>query len=219
MKAMARPDRSAIISNIVATMRRSSRIGGFVRLDSTTHRWYEVGDKIARDKVGHALRDAMIESGNGDMMDAGAMRKARSSPACKSSFKKVFSDSDFENRTARREGIPSTFGLPCNASSLPNMMDARLPFNYPSNLGNAKVESRDEKRNMTICNTEAMFGRQEMLTDTIKTAGAWDTRSDMKMIDRNGIKMLVSSDVQTSNQQQSLSLIEWFELDAREGEH
>jgi hypothetical protein len=218
MKAMARTERSAIISNIVATMRKSSRIGGFVRLDIPTHRWYEVGDKIARDKVGHALRDAMIESTNGDMKDAGAIRKARSSPACKSSFKKAFSDSDFEKMTARIGGIPIAFRLLCGASSLPNMMEARRPLNYPSNLGNAKVESRAFNTELNI------FGLQGMLTDTIKTlqicstpAGA--SASAMKMINRNGIKMLVSSDVQSSNQQHNLSIFEWFELDAREGEH
>jgi hypothetical protein len=227
MKAIARSERSAIISNIVATMRKSSRVGGFVRLDILTHRWYEVGDKIARDKVGHALRDAMSESTNCDMKDAGGIRKARSSPACRSSFKKVCSDSDFEKMTARREGIPSVLGLSCGASSLPNMMEARLPWNSPSNLGNAKVESRVEKRNMTAFNADVtIFGRQGLLTDTIKTLQICSTpaaasASAMKMIDRNDIKVL---DVQTSkpkssNQQHSLSLFEWFELDAREGEH
>lgn len=31
--------------------------GGFVRIDGFSRRWYEVGDKVARDKVGQSLRD------------------------------------------------------------------------------------------------------------------------------------------------------------------
>eukprot|EP00980_Cylindrotheca_fusiformis_P011221 scaffold2574_cov98-Cylindrotheca_fusiformis.AAC.11 len=57
-KAKSRSEKSAIISEIVTSIRESStHAGGFVRLDSCTHRWYEVGDKVARDKVGQTLRD------------------------------------------------------------------------------------------------------------------------------------------------------------------
>lgn len=46
-----------MISDIVASIRASSTSGGgFVRFDMETRRWYEVGDKIARDKVGQSLR-------------------------------------------------------------------------------------------------------------------------------------------------------------------
>jgi hypothetical protein len=60
MKAMTRSERSAVISGIVTSIRDSSTGGGgFVRLDAASKRWYEVGDKVARDKVGHFLRDSM----------------------------------------------------------------------------------------------------------------------------------------------------------------
>ena len=42
--------RSAIITNIVASIRDASE-AGFVRLDLASGHWYEVGDKMARDKV------------------------------------------------------------------------------------------------------------------------------------------------------------------------
>ncbi|KAL3938542.1 MAG: hypothetical protein SGBAC_006577 [Bacillariaceae sp.] len=43
-----------------ATIRsKSTQNGGFVRYDDAKKRWYEVGDKVARDKVGHSLREAM----------------------------------------------------------------------------------------------------------------------------------------------------------------
>jgi hypothetical protein len=43
----------------VSSIRESSAQegGGFVRFDASHCLWYEVGDKVARDKVGQALRD------------------------------------------------------------------------------------------------------------------------------------------------------------------
>jgi hypothetical protein len=60
MKGNNRSEKSAVISNVVSTIRESSTHGGgFVRYDAVSHRWYEVGDKVARDKVGQSLRDAI----------------------------------------------------------------------------------------------------------------------------------------------------------------
>ena len=61
LKASSRSEKSAVISSIVTSIRESSthKGGGFVRFDITLNRWYEVGDKVARDKVGQALRDAV----------------------------------------------------------------------------------------------------------------------------------------------------------------
>eukprot|EP00980_Cylindrotheca_fusiformis_P005559 scaffold1177_cov79-Cylindrotheca_fusiformis.AAC.1 len=63
--AKSRSEKSAIISEIVTSIRESStQGGGFVRLDSNTRRWYEVGDKVARDKVGQTLRDSSYINAN-----------------------------------------------------------------------------------------------------------------------------------------------------------
>ena len=61
MKATTRIEKSTVISNIVTGIRECSTQegGGFVRWDASSQRWYEVGDKVARDKVGQNLRDAM----------------------------------------------------------------------------------------------------------------------------------------------------------------
>ena len=58
-KAPSRIAKSVIITNIVNSIRDSSTqpCGGFVRFDTSCGLWYEVGDKIARDKVGQALRN------------------------------------------------------------------------------------------------------------------------------------------------------------------
>jgi hypothetical protein len=60
-KAATRSAKSAVISDIVSTIRESSAQegGGFVRFDASHCLWYEVGDKAARDKVGQALRDSI----------------------------------------------------------------------------------------------------------------------------------------------------------------
>ena len=53
-EATSRPERSAIITNIVSSIREAAE-AGFVRMDATTGHWYEVGDKMARDKVRDAI--------------------------------------------------------------------------------------------------------------------------------------------------------------------
>lgn len=59
MAANLRSEKSAVISDVVSTIRESAaRGGGFVRFDAASRCWYEVGNKIARDKVGQSLRDA-----------------------------------------------------------------------------------------------------------------------------------------------------------------
>jgi len=58
-KANSRCLKSGVITDIIATIRsKSTQNGGFVRYDDAQKRWYEVGDKVARDKVGHSLREA-----------------------------------------------------------------------------------------------------------------------------------------------------------------
>lgn len=60
-KATSKHERSLVVTSIVDAIRdsRTSEHGGFVRKDVASGRWYEVGDKTAREKVGHALRDAI----------------------------------------------------------------------------------------------------------------------------------------------------------------
>jgi hypothetical protein len=64
-KAATRSAKSAVISDIVSSIRASSTQegGGFVRFNASHCRWYEVGDKVARDKVGQALRDCIRARG------------------------------------------------------------------------------------------------------------------------------------------------------------
>ena len=52
-------EKSGIVSVIIRTVRSRSPVGGFVKLDSTTGQWQEVGDHLAREKVGQTIRDAL----------------------------------------------------------------------------------------------------------------------------------------------------------------
>jgi hypothetical protein len=50
-----------VVTSIVDSIKENStqERGGFIRKDAPTGRWFEVEDKIAREKIGHALRDAI----------------------------------------------------------------------------------------------------------------------------------------------------------------
>lgn len=52
-------EKSVIVTSIVDLIREGSPVnGGFVKKSAITGRWMSISDKLAREKVGHALRDA-----------------------------------------------------------------------------------------------------------------------------------------------------------------
>jgi hypothetical protein len=55
MTAATKNEKTAIVCNIVEEMRALGC--QFLKQDSKTNRWYDIGDAQARDKVGHSLRD------------------------------------------------------------------------------------------------------------------------------------------------------------------
>ncbi|CAJ1934477.1 unnamed protein product [Cylindrotheca closterium] len=59
--AKSKYHKSMLVSKIVASVkeRAENGIGGFVKKDRSTGRWFQVEDKLAREKVSHALRDAI----------------------------------------------------------------------------------------------------------------------------------------------------------------
>ncbi|CAB9518887.1 Nitrilase family, member 2 [Seminavis robusta] len=50
-----------LIKNIVSQVRASSPDGGFVKFDSENGQWFEVGDRVAREKVSQTFRDALTD--------------------------------------------------------------------------------------------------------------------------------------------------------------
>ena len=60
--AKSRVDKSAIVSAIIDKVRSLSPEGGFIKKDEYSCLWYEVGDLMAREKVGQTMRDALHDS-------------------------------------------------------------------------------------------------------------------------------------------------------------
>ena len=52
-------EKSLIVTNIVDSVRDYSPNGGFVKKDKTTGVWYDVGDNLAREKIGQTIRDQL----------------------------------------------------------------------------------------------------------------------------------------------------------------
>jgi len=69
MTAKTKHDKSCVISSIIQSIKESSpNTGGFVMKDHKLKKWTRVDSKIARDKVGNALRDAAKQrSENADL--------------------------------------------------------------------------------------------------------------------------------------------------------
>ena len=69
VEAPTRRAKSDLISSVVVQIRQGCHGGGFIRKGSD-ERWTEVGPKIAREKVSHAFRDALLKSArNQDKVD------------------------------------------------------------------------------------------------------------------------------------------------------
>lgn len=60
--ATTRTDKTFIVCSIVSEIRKGSPKGGFVKKDSTTGRWYEVGDFNAHEKTSQMFRDVLHEN-------------------------------------------------------------------------------------------------------------------------------------------------------------
>ena len=58
-EASTKLEKSTIVSSILQTVRSQSPEGGFIKLDPASGTWQEVGDHLAREKVGQTIRDAL----------------------------------------------------------------------------------------------------------------------------------------------------------------
>jgi hypothetical protein len=61
IRAPTRVKKSAVLDDIFETIRALSANTGFVRQNQATERWYTISEQQAREKVGHAMRDAIRE--------------------------------------------------------------------------------------------------------------------------------------------------------------
>lgn len=88
--ANSKLEKSYILSDIVAKVRKDSPDGGFVKRCPETNRWYEVGDFLAREKTSQAFRDALHDK----YKSSNSAKKKRRQVARAVKFEKAFSTSD-----------------------------------------------------------------------------------------------------------------------------
>jgi len=81
LQATSKYTKSMIVTSIVRKVRKDSPSGGFVKKED--EKWYEVGDHIAREKVGQSFRDSLHT-----MYKSSSKAKNSRSKALKSSSKK-----------------------------------------------------------------------------------------------------------------------------------
>jgi hypothetical protein len=94
--ATTKVTKSLLVMQIVDIFRENSPRGGFVRQDNMTGRWFEVGDAIAREKVGQSLRELLLQE-NPEKHQEKRYRKA--------SLKKARRDSDKKRKSSPRVSL------------------------------------------------------------------------------------------------------------------
>jgi hypothetical protein len=110
--------KSMVVTSIVDAIKENStqERGGYVRKDVTTGRWFEVEDKIAREKVGHALRDAIKlarkqagkKKWNLESAAAATPAQKRRRPnECESIGRNFSSSAPIASPSSRTAGLPS----------------------------------------------------------------------------------------------------------------
>jgi len=81
LAATSKPEKGEVIDEIIADIQGKSPTGtGFVKLNKTSGRWRFIGREKAKDKVGHALRKALLSEKN---LSRGAYHDPASSPFTK----------------------------------------------------------------------------------------------------------------------------------------
>ena len=75
-QAESKVEKSILVSQIVDAVRKASPLGGFVKQLDEDGLWYEVGDHLAREKVGQSFRD-LLHSKYSSSTKAKRMRKRR----------------------------------------------------------------------------------------------------------------------------------------------
>eukprot|EP00429_Kryptoperidinium_foliaceum_P008799 CAMPEP_0176007336 /NCGR_PEP_ID=MMETSP0120_2-20121206/3181_1 /TAXON_ID=160619 /ORGANISM="Kryptoperidinium foliaceum, Strain CCMP 1326" /LENGTH=268 /DNA_ID=CAMNT_0017340095 /DNA_START=37 /DNA_END=840 /DNA_ORIENTATION=+ len=95
-KAKSKHERSSVVTCIVDVIRE---MGSFVRKDESSGCWFEVDDKTAREKVGHALRDAI------KALDKTKLQKKHAGP-----------DSHSESSTSKKRKITEPVAAPATSS-------------------------------------------------------------------------------------------------------
>lgn len=75
-------EKSVIVIGILDAIRESSNGGGFVKQDTKSQRWFEVGDRAAREKIGQHFRAALSEKSTKRRRKLKNVKSANKSKSC-----------------------------------------------------------------------------------------------------------------------------------------
>eukprot|EP00541_Cyclophora_tenuis_P008857 CAMPEP_0116553616 /NCGR_PEP_ID=MMETSP0397-20121206/7146_1 /TAXON_ID=216820 /ORGANISM="Cyclophora tenuis, Strain ECT3854" /LENGTH=219 /DNA_ID=CAMNT_0004078707 /DNA_START=17 /DNA_END=676 /DNA_ORIENTATION=- len=126
VKAPTKLDKSLIVIEVVDAIRNGG--GNFVKKDRKTKQWVEIGDQLAREKVGHALRDHISSMGD-------TKKKERSQ-----SWVQMLQAAQQQQQQKQQQDCPSSPGSTCSTplstpgtqKSAPTQLPPTLPFPFPS---------------------------------------------------------------------------------------
>lgn len=138
-----------IVSSLVDCVREASRTGGFVKFNPTTKQWYEVGDAVAREKIGQLLREKIARRNPAKMNERKERRKK--AKLAKSSY--LGSDSSMTRSTVATELGCSASLVSYEAEVAPQ--NSRVFHGFDSiDLGNS-LTSVDSLLDETSCDDES----------------------------------------------------------------
>jgi len=137
MEVMSRRQKTRIVSTIVKNIRVATEEsgGGFVRKDLLTRRWYKVSDKLAREKVGQALRDAIKTKKSAGGQSKAAKRNAKKNVGPQQGLANMINAQSIQLplSTSRIQGT-----LAMNAASTPTKaLSSPKPSAVPSSVPSA----------------------------------------------------------------------------------
>ncbi|CAJ1966119.1 unnamed protein product [Cylindrotheca closterium] len=132
MEVLSRRQKTRIVSTIVKNIRVAAEEsgGGFVRKDLLTRRWYKVSDKLAREKVGQALRDAIKTKKSAGSQSKAAKRNSKKNLSTQGLTNMIDEQSiQFPISTSQFQGV-----MTMNAPATPTKaLDIPTPCAVPSN--------------------------------------------------------------------------------------
>lgn len=141
---VSKKGKTELIKSIANKIRESSPQGGFVKFDDAAGCWYEVGDKLAREKVSQMFRDSLTDNYKSSTTSKTLRRRQQRINRQSSAGSKESKESDHSSSNHSYQTVSSTFvsSLPPINLELPStsrtpLMDA-LPYKsypYSANLG------------------------------------------------------------------------------------
>ena len=138
IQAPTKVDKSLVVDQIVKTIKAASPDGGFIRKDAETGRWCKISTQQARDKVGHAMRDAVQADGGGKKTRRAKRRRssrASTSDNQQSKQRKLAPVAMAMERTAATvAAAPVPMGVPSNPEVQPIQVSTSIRNSIRSSL-------------------------------------------------------------------------------------